>query len=192
MNLDTSDVVDSEIENIIPKIKACLISDHSRICDVFNVSSAVGNTTEPEEIIGVPCADLLHSTFYLPNVQCPVNVFVSGKYTGKTHSDVARNVALAQQYAQAIMMRGNNVFCPHTMTAHWEESAPDIMYGEYIEMCKVYIDEWADAIFMLPGNEDSMGARVELEFAMDCGITVYENITEVPFYWKRIVKRYEE
>lgn len=126
----------------------------------------------------------------LPESQLPLNVFVSGKYTGKTHSEVEQNVALACEYAQAIMLRGHNVFCPHTMTAHWEESAPDIMYGEYISMCKSYIGMWADTIFMLPGSDDSVGARVELDYACKCDIVVYDKIEEVPFNWDRVFDRY--
>lgn len=189
MKLDTSNVVDKEMKNIVEMILACKNSEDS-IYD--NLTSWIGGGTLLDGGTTDSCANLLSFTQFLPSTQCPLNVFVSGKYTGKTVDEVAANVEIAKKYAQAIMMRGHNVFCPHTMTAHWEDSAPDIMYGEYIEMCKGYIGEWADSIYMLPGSENSMGARIELEFAMDCGIIVYENITEVPFYWKRIVERHEE
>lgn len=121
-----------------------------------------------------------------------LNIFVSGKYTGGCYADVESNIRTAQTYAQALMLRGHNVFCPHTMTAHWEDSAPDILYGEYMDMCKEYLRSWADAIFMLPNWTDSYGAKIEHDIAETCRIDIYYNMSNVPFYLGRIANRYVE
>lgn len=179
-------MIDNQLEGAKTLIRA--IYEHTRNLPV----SYVGDMEVYDDIIDEhnPFTVFLKFMSSLPNSFSPLNVFVSGKYTGETHSDVAQNVALAQEYAQAIMLRGHNVFCPHTMTAHWEESASDIAYSEYICMCKNYIDVWADTIFMLPGSDDSIGASTELEYARQCNVVVYREIEEVPFNWDRVFDRY--
>ena len=179
-------MIDKQLDGARTLIHA--IHEHTRNLPV----SCVGDIKVYDDIIDEhnPFSVFIKFISSLPGSQLPLNVFVSGKYTGKTHSDVAQNVTLAKEYAQAIMLRGHNVFCPHTMTAHWEENVPEITYGEYISMCKNYIGVWADAIFMLPGSENSVGACIELDYASQCNVFVYRKIEEVPFNWDRVFDRY--
>lgn len=95
-------------------------------------------------------------------------IYLAGKYTG----DVDRNIADARKVAVACWEKGYATICPHLNTSHFEidcgATYEDYMKGDMEILLR------CDAIVMLPGWEDSPGARMERECAIQYGTPVYE------------------
>jgi dTMP kinase len=94
-------------------------------------------------------------------------LFVSGPYSG----DVDKNIEIAEKVAIDVWEAGHTAFCPHLNTAHFEEKS-NVPYERYLAGCLETLVR-CDAIVMVPGWEDSPGAKVELDFASSHGIPVY-------------------
>ena len=98
-------------------------------------------------------------------------IYVAGKYRGKTDYEQAENIYHAQRVALRLWELGWIVFTPHLNTAHfnWYSNLPDEVWLKgglkFLEMCQ--------AIFMLKGFEESMGAKRELEVALEKNLTIY-------------------
>jgi hypothetical protein len=95
-------------------------------------------------------------------------VYVAGPYSAPTPQGVDANIQQARQAAIALWREGHVAICPHLNTAHFEDECPglDFVKGdlEILSRC--------DALVMLPGWEQSKGARRELEFATERDIPV--------------------
>ena len=99
-----------------------------------------------------------------PTINPPKRIFVSGKYSGDSNEEIDKYICLAESAGIELLRAGYDVFVPHTMTAHWDDKAPDILWGRYIDMCIRYLKD-CDAIAMLPNWHKSPGARLEYEYA---------------------------
>jgi len=94
-------------------------------------------------------------------------VYVSGPYRGDVDENITRAAAAAIQVWEA----GHAAICPHLNTAYFDDycrlGEDDYLRGdlEILSRC--------DAILMIPGWEESEGARAELEFARRQGLLVY-------------------
>jgi len=95
-------------------------------------------------------------------------IYVSGHYTT---GDKDANIAAAREIAVALWQMGHAVICPHANTAHFEDFAT-ITYDQFIAGDLMMIAR-CDALVMVPGWEDSKGARAEHFYALQQGIPIY-------------------
>lgn len=102
----------------------------------------------------------------------PLLVYVSGKYSAPTFEEVDANIAAARKVAIEIWNKGHYALTPHLNTAHFEVDC-EAEYGQYLDGDLVMLEK-CDAMVLLPGHEDSNGARAELRLARLLGIGVYE------------------
>lgn len=91
-------------------------------------------------------------------------VYLSGKYSG----EIDDNIAAARTIAIELWERGYTVLCPHLNTANFEIDC-EADYRDYL-IGDMEMIAACDAVVMLPGWEDSKGARLERDFALECGM----------------------
>jgi hypothetical protein len=103
-----------------------------------------------------------------------MKVYIAGPYTphdGREETRLA-NIAQAREAAQRLLRAGRTPFCPHTMTAGWEDVCP---YDDFLRLGLEWLAA-CDAILLLPGWEDSNGARREYEEAVTLGLLIADDI----------------
>ena len=107
-------------------------------------------------------------------------LYVSGPFTSpdKLHG-IERNILAASEAALEGWRQGWAVICPHKNTSGYQH-AEDIPYETWIEG-DLEILRRCDAICMLPGWEQSNGARIELALAYDLGleVLVYDSFGQI-------------
>ena len=113
-----------------------------------------------------------------------MRIYIAGPYTAYTNIQgvslsVDYNIGVAEAVAAGLYRRGHTPFCPHTMTAHFDDSFPDIPKDVYLETDLEWL-ELCDAIVLLPGWEHSGGAIVELARAKELGLEIYYNVSDMP------------
>ena len=114
-----------------------------------------------------------------------MKIYIAGPYTPKTDNvhDAPRiahqNVRKAIIAALKLIKKGHYPFVPHlSHFMHLENDEPTessywVDYDlKWLEAC--------DAILLLPGWEESSGARREYEEAKKLGLKVYFSVDEVP------------
>lgn len=98
-------------------------------------------------------------------------IYIAGPYRAKTDYEKAENIWHAIKASIRLWQLGWFCFCPHANTAHFDvySSLPPEVYLKgglaFLEKC--------DAIFMLKGWEGSIGAKLELELAVELNKEVY-------------------
>lgn len=108
-------------------------------------------------------------------------VYVSGKYTDDTPEKVNQNIRMAALAAVALWRMGYGVLCPHTASAHLEFF--DIPYNQILDFdIKLLESGFFDAMYMLPGWENSKGAKLEHEVAKKKGIKIFYTLVEAQTY----------
>jgi hypothetical protein len=103
-----------------------------------------------------------------------MKVYVAGPYTPQDGRDESRleNIRRASLAAQRLLKAGHTPFCPHTMTAGWEESCG---YEDFLRLGMAWLAT-CDAILLLPGWEQSKGARREYEEAVTLGLLITDDL----------------
>jgi hypothetical protein len=106
-----------------------------------------------------------------------MRIYVAGPYTPLDGRDETRleNICRASEAAQRLLQAGHTPFCPHTMTAGWESVC------SYDEFLRFGLDWLAtcDAILLLPGWEQSQGARREHAEAVVLGLLIMHDPSAV-------------
>ena len=104
-------------------------------------------------------------------------IYVAGPYRSPTEWGVYENIRRAEAVAVWLWQKGWVVICPHKNTAFFGGACDDSVWlsGD-LELLRR-----SDAICMLPGWEDSAGARAECAMAKALGKEVYLNPEEVPY-----------
>jgi len=102
-------------------------------------------------------------------------IYVAGPYNAPTEMGIMDNIRKACEARDDLVVAGWAVVCPHANTANMDNENPDIYYR-----MDVKILARCDAIYMLHGWENSPGARMEHEMALEWGITVYYESGGVP------------
>lgn len=99
-------------------------------------------------------------------------VYIAGPYRNEDPRTVDQNIQKARDAAAKLWALGYTVVCPHLNTATFERDYPEINDSRYLDG---YIEILArcDAIYMLPGWEQSAGSLKELDFALGNGIPAY-------------------
>lgn len=95
-------------------------------------------------------------------------IFVSGPYRAATEREVVNNIRRAEAAALRLWREGWAVICPHLNTAHFGGYCEDSTWLagdlEILRRC--------DAIYMLPGWENSEGASAEFTVAKHAGLEI--------------------
>jgi hypothetical protein len=101
-------------------------------------------------------------------------LYISGKYRGDTEAEVYANIQEARYWAMHFHKTGWNVFCPHlnTMLMGGIISEDEDKDHEHWIDCDIDWLECCDAIFMIPGWKESEGAKMELDYAKNLGLTI--------------------
>ena len=109
-------------------------------------------------------------------------LYISGPYTACGGYTVAENIEIAKQFAVRAWERGWAAICPHANTAHFEDRCAlahnDWLEGDLAIIYRLRLGE--DAMLMLPGWENSLGADLEREHAIGRGLDVYYAEAGVP------------
>ncbi len=102
-------------------------------------------------------------------------IYIAGKFRAVTSWEVEQNVRWAETFALTIWKMGAAVICPHANTRFFQGAAPDEVWLngdlEILKRC--------DAVFMVPGWQNSRGATAERQLALDRNIPVFTTPKEV-------------
>lgn len=108
-----------------------------------------------------------------------IHLYLSGPYTGNGPAERDLNIERAAWTAARLWDMGFAVVCPHMNTARFEERCKVAGYDDFLR-ADIELLSRLDCVVMLPGWEESKGAKAERERAIDYGIPVYE-WPDVPF-----------
>jgi len=112
-------------------------------------------------------------------VCCPLRIYIAGPYSGP---EKRANVGVARLVAQTFFRWGHWPYCPHTATLDWEEQ-PEPEFQSYEWLVNGLDFAWlrcCDAIYLLPGWEQSKGACMEEAEARRLGLWMFTSMGEVP------------
>jgi len=110
----------------------------------------------------------------------PPILYISGPYSAGHGRTVAMNIAVARAHAVAARKRGWMPVAPHLNPAHFEEDCPDVDHAEWLAgdlAILDLLDPTIDAVLMLPGWTESIGARQEFARAMEREIEIFNSAT---------------
>lgn len=107
-------------------------------------------------------------------------IFISGPFRGKPNIEWNRqqNIRRAEEAALFVWRSGGVAICPHKNTEHFDGACPD----SYWLNGDLQILARCDAIYMIPGWEDSAGAKNELAFAKEHNIAFLSSKAELVSY----------
>jgi len=100
-------------------------------------------------------------------------IYTAGPYRSKDGiRGVVENIRAAESWMAMIWEAGASVICPHKNTALLDGisgmKAEDWLDGDFVQV------ERCDAVFLLPGWEDSEGTRQEIEVAKAAGVRIFD------------------
>ncbi len=102
--------------------------------------------------------------------------YVAGPYRGRTHNDIAQNIAVARTVATHLWSLGYAVICPHLNSAFMSGAAPEETFlSGGLEMVRR-----SDLVVLTPEWAASQGTAAEIEEARTRGIPVFSDIEFVP------------
>lgn len=87
-----------------------------------------------------------------------MKIYIAGKISGLNRSNVIQKFEAAQK---SLSKKGHQVFIPCVLPAYEEVSHED-----YLHICYAIIDV-CDAVYMLSDWQQSKGARLEYEYAIE-------------------------
>jgi hypothetical protein len=106
---------------------------------------------------------------------CPL--FVSGPFRGTSHWAIQQNIRASEAIALAAWRSElfSWVYCPHTLTAHYQDAAPDHVWLEGHLNGLRDVAKLGGMLIVTPaGHWTSTGTRAELEEAMRLGMPLFE------------------
>lgn len=108
-------------------------------------------------------------------------IYVAGKYTADTREQVAANVALAEAHGKAVLLAGFCPVIPHKVTSFWDEDAvlANWSHADWLNKFCFPLLKRCDAAYFVPGWEESTGAKMEMEKALNWNMPVVFNVEEL-------------
>jgi len=106
-------------------------------------------------------------------------IYISGPYAADPPKKRDLHIQRAREAAAILLRKGHWPFCPHTMTAHFDEYFPDIPPMVYLAADLAWIP-LCHSMLMLHGWRYSKGATAEHKAAERLGLTIYDDIRQVP------------
>lgn len=110
-----------------------------------------------------------------------MKIYIAGPITAKTKEEKSQNIARADEIARALLAKGHEPFCPHTMTRDWEDDKrfhhdpKDVYNSTFLQMDFRWLLS-CDALFFI---RTSPGADAELAVAEAAGMPIFFNLKAV-------------
>ncbi len=104
-------------------------------------------------------------------------LYICGPYTGHDSEETNDNISVAREYAVAAARKGWMPFTPHLNTAGFEIDCPEISHQEWLDGDLAILRLLARAraaVLLLPGWEQSKGARLERDWAIHLNLEVFD------------------
>lgn len=103
-------------------------------------------------------------------------IYLAGPYRDGSVAGLFANIMRARDIAMLVWARGHVPLCPHLNSMLMDGQVPDedFISGDLLLL------ERCDGILMLPGWEDSVGARRELAHARQCHVREYFAPQDIP------------
>ena len=104
-------------------------------------------------------------------------LYISGPYSAGNGRTVADNIAVARRYAVAAANAGWMPFTPHLNTAGFEIDCPEISHQEWLDGDLAILRALSQAgvaVLLLPGWEQSKGARLERDWAIHLNLEIFD------------------
>jgi len=104
-------------------------------------------------------------------------LYISGPYSAGNGRTVADNIVIARAHAEAAARKGWMPFTPHLNTAHFEDSCPNVSHQEWLDGDLAILralSQTGAAVLLLPGWEQSKGARLERDWAIHLNLEVFD------------------
>ena len=98
-------------------------------------------------------------------------IYIAGPFRGPDYYAIKRNIDRAEALALRVWQTERAVaLCPHLNTAHFQNAAPDEVWLEGdLELLRR-----CDAVLLTDNWRESAGACVEVGFAREHGVPVFE------------------
>lgn len=103
-------------------------------------------------------------------------IYIAGPYRGRTGWEIEENIRRAEGFALEVWKRGYAAVCPHANNRFF---FGELNEAQVLEGC-LEILRRSDGMLLIPGWEDSEGARVEWMEALGRKIPIYFNLSELP------------
>ncbi len=104
-------------------------------------------------------------------------LYLSGPYSAGNGRTVADNIAVARAHAVAAARKGWFPFTPHLNTAGFEIDCPEVSHQEWLDGDLAILRALSQAgvaVLLLPGWEQSKGARLERDWAIHLNLEVFD------------------
>jgi len=104
-------------------------------------------------------------------------IYVAGPYTVENdNQQVEYHIKQAASFARKIWVLGGAAFCPHLNTQQFD--GPELDWQTFINGDLEWVSV-SDAVFLLPGWQNSGGARLEQQRAKALKIPLFENLVSL-------------
>ena len=116
-------------------------------------------------------------------------IYIAGPMTADTRAEVRRHCRAFRDAWDALWDMGHWPHSPCGQSGHRVQLRRELakmppaeveaLYRRWLAYDFSYLDE-SDAVLLLPGWEQSRGAKAEWQRAVEWGMTIYMNLDEVP------------
>jgi hypothetical protein len=110
-------------------------------------------------------------------------VYIAGKFRGRDSWVIENNIRRAEELSlQVDTLGGVIALCPHTNTRFFQGALPDDFWLEgTLELMRR-----CDAVLMVPGWEESVGARGEKAEAERRGMPVFTSLADLDWWLRNV------
>lgn len=109
----------------------------------------------------------------------PQRIYIAGPYTAPTTEQRDSNIQTARYHCALLLKAGHYPFCPHTMTARFDDDYPEIGYEQYMQTFLHWL-RFCDGVYPLDNWQKSKGTVRELKLADNMALPIYYDHTRVP------------